>query len=75
MTQTKNYRITWVDSMKAFSILAVVLYHTNITQEIRTAAYIVCLPAFFFVAGLFTNTKLPPFTFLNKKHYACSSHI
>ena len=60
-------RIAWVDSMKAFSIMAVVLYHTNIMSEIRTAAYLVCLPAFFFVAGIFTNTSLSPLVFFKKK--------
>lgn len=62
-----NNRITWIDSMKAFSILAVVLNHTHIVPEIKTIAYIVCLPAFFFAAGLFANTCLSPREFfLNK---------
>ena len=53
--------------MKAFSILAVVLFHTQLMPEIKTAAYMVCLPAFFFVAGLFTNTSLSPRDFFKKK--------
>ncbi|MBR6493582.1 MAG: acyltransferase [Paludibacteraceae bacterium] len=67
MMQTNKNRIGWVDSMKAFSIMAVVLYHTQIMPEIKTAAYLVCLPAFFFVAGLFTNTSLSPKEFFLKK--------
>ena len=60
-------RIQWVDSMKAFSIMAVVLNHTHIIAEIQIAAYLVCLPAFFFTAGLFANTQLSPKEFFLKK--------
>lgn len=60
-------RLVWVDYMKAFSILAVVLFHTQIMPEIRSALYLVCLPAFFFAAGLFTNTELSPKDFFLKK--------
>lgn len=67
MTPINNSRITWVDSMKAFSIMAVVLYHTPIVPEIKTLSYLVCLPAFFFVSGLFTNTKISPKEFFLKK--------
>ena len=67
MEQTNRTRITWADSMKAFSIMAVVLFHTQIMPEIQTAAYLVCLPAFFFVAGLFTNTSLSLREFFEKK--------
>lgn len=52
-------RIRWVDSMKAFSIMAVVLNHTHIIPEIGEYAYLVCLPAFFFISGMFTNPLLP----------------
>lgn len=67
MGQTDCPRIRWVDTMKAFSILAVVLFHTQLMPEIKTAVYLVCLPAFFFVAGLFTDTTLPPGEFFMKK--------
>ena len=67
MTRINSSRINWVDSMKAFSIMAVVLFHTQIRPEIKTATYLVCLPAFFFVAGLFTNTQLSPKAFFLKK--------
>lgn len=60
-------RISWVDYMKAFSILAVVLNHTHILPELKTAVYLVCLPAFFFVSGLFTNTQLTPIDFFKQK--------
>jgi fucose 4-O-acetylase-like acetyltransferase len=60
-------RITWIDSMKAFSILAVVLNHTHITPDIKDAAYLVCLPAFFFVAGIFTHTQLRPSDFFKRQ--------
>ena len=60
-------RLVWVDYMKAFSIVAVVLFHTQITPEVRTAVYLVCLPAFFFAAGLFTNTGLSPKEFFLRK--------
>ena len=67
MSHTGGSRIGWVDTMKAFSIMAVVLFHTQLMPEIRTAAYLVCLPAFFFAAGLFTNTTLSPREFFLKK--------
>lgn len=47
--------------------MAVVLFHTQIMQEVRTAAYLVCLPAFFFAAGMFSNTNLSPKIFFLKK--------
>lgn len=53
--------------MKAFSIIAVVLNHTHIMPEIKTVAYLLCLPAFFFTAGMFTNTQLSPKEFFHKK--------
>ena len=61
-------RIRWVDYMKAFSILAVVLNHTNhILPELISVVYIVCLPAFFFTAGMFANTQLTPKDFFYRK--------
>lgn len=56
-------RISWIDTMKAFSILMVVLYHTDIMPEIKDLAYILCLPAFFWAAGLFVNTTQSPKAF------------
>lgn len=67
VTKLDMKRLEWVDYMKAFSIMAVVLFHTQIMQEIRTALYLVCLPAFFFTAGLFANTGLAPKDFFLKK--------
>ena len=64
---SRNNRLQWVDSMKAFSIMAVVLNHTHIMPEIRTAVYLVCLPAFFFSAGLFASTRLSPGEFFVNK--------
>jgi len=67
---TNNYnttRLVWVDYMKAFSIMAVVLYHTQIMDEIRNFVYLVCLPAFFFTAGMFTNTELSLKAFFIRK--------
>ena len=61
-----NTRITWIDLTKAFSIMAVVLYHTNIQSDIKDIAYLVCLPAFFFAAGLFAKTNLSPAVFFHK---------
>ena len=62
-----RHRITWIDSMKAFSIMAVVLYHTQCGPEIKTMAYILCLPAFFFAAGICGDTNMSPWTFFRKK--------
>ncbi len=39
--------------MKAFSIIAMVLHHTPITPEVNAFVYLICLPAFFFIAGIF----------------------
>lgn len=60
-------RILWIDYMKAFSCMAVVLNHTHIMPEIKTAVYLVCLPAFFFAAGLFTNAHVSPGVFFKKQ--------
>ena len=48
-------RIEWADTMKAGSIMAVVLYHTGIQADVKSMAYLLCLPAFFFVSGLFAK--------------------
>ena len=54
--------------MKAFSALAVVLNHTHhITPEIKIVVYLVCLPAFFFIAGLFFSNQLLPKVFFKEK--------
>lgn len=50
-------RIEWADAMKAGSILAVVLYHTGIQADVKQMAYLLCLPAFFFVSGLFAQPQ------------------
>lgn len=60
-------RLFWADAMKAGSILSVVLYHTNIMAEIKTTAYILCLPAFFFLSGVFSNTTYSIGDFFRKK--------
>lgn len=65
MTEAK--RITWIDAMKAFSMLAVVLYHTNIMPEVKTMAYILCLPAFFFCGGFFADATMSADTYFRKK--------
>ena len=62
-----SHRIDWIDSVKAFSIMAVVLNHTALISEIKAVVYLVCLPAFFFVAGMFTNTQLSYKEFFMKK--------
>lgn len=64
---TPKNRINWIDNAKAFSIMAVVLYHTPVMPQIRTICYLVALPAFFFVAGFFTNTTISPKDFFLKK--------
>ena len=53
--------------MKAFSIVAVVLYHTQCAPEIKSIAYIVCLPAFFLAAGICADTDMSPWTFFRRK--------
>ena len=60
-------RIKIVDYMKAFSILAVVLNHTPVSPQVHTIVYLVCLPAFFFTAGLFAHTQLSPKDFFLRK--------
>lgn len=35
--------------------MAVVLYHTGIQADVKSMAYLLCLPAFFFVSGLFAS--------------------
>lgn len=64
---TPSQRIGWIDYMKAFSALAVVLYHTNITPFVKSFVYLVSLPAFFISAGMFTDTHLSPLDFFKRK--------
>lgn len=63
-----TYRIEWVDYMKAFSIIAMVLHHTPITPEVNAFVYLICLPAFFFIyticiffMGLFLMAFMAPY--------------
>lgn len=51
-------RLKWIDCMKAFSIMAVVLNHTHIIPEVKAYVYLVCLPSFFFISGIFSNPQL-----------------
>ena len=60
-------RIVWIDWMKAASIMAVVLYHTNMLPEVTTLSYILCLPAFFFTAGMFADDSLSFGAYFRKK--------
>ena len=60
-------RITWIDLMKAFSILSVVLYHTPCAHAIKTIAYILCLPAFFFASSIFADANMSPKNYFYKK--------
>lgn len=50
MESSRKY---WADYAKAFSILCVVLHHTQISEPMYNISYLLCLPAFFFVSGLF----------------------
>lgn len=47
--------------------MMVMLYHASYHPEVKTIAYILCLPAFFFVAGLFSNTEMSPVAFFKRK--------
>ena len=60
-------RILWIDYAKAFSICAVVIYHTQMPYPTKGIFYALCLPFFFFCSGLFANnnTDLSVKTFLN----------
>lgn len=67
MTTNASTRIVWIDWMKAASIMAVLLYHTKMTPGISTLSYILCLPAFFFTAGMFADDKLSFGEYFRKK--------
>ena len=62
-----NPRIVWADTMKALSAMMVMLYHASFQPQVKTISYILCLPAFFFVAGWFSNTGLSPVSFFRRK--------
>lgn len=48
--------------------MAVVLNHTQITSEVKTIIYLVCLPAFFFTSGFFSkDQQLSPFEYFKQK--------
>ena len=65
MTKSSS-RIQWIDWMKGASIMAVVLYHTNIMPEVKTLA-LLCLPAFFLTAGMFADDQLSFIDYFRKK--------
>lgn len=60
-------RVAWIDVAKALSILTVVLYHTDIQPDIKELSYKVCLPAFFFLSGMFAKTDLTPLAFFKRR--------
>ena len=60
-------RLEWVDYMKAFGIMAVVLYHTALPHSAKTLVYLFTLPAFFFTAGMFADSSLSPMEFFRRK--------
>lgn len=60
-------RVSWADGMKGLSALMVMLYHAAVQPDVKSIAYLLCLPAFFFVAGLFANTNNTPDIFFRRK--------
>lgn len=53
----EKQRIAWIDYAKGLSMVAVILYHTQIPQPFKGFAYAVCLPVFFFLSGYTANTQ------------------
>gem|GEM_PF-5840742 len=56
-----------IDYMKAYSIMAVVLYHTQLQPDIKYLSYLLCLPAFFFTSGLFADKQSGCLRYFKKK--------
>lgn len=50
-------REIWIDYARAFSILCVVLNHTQLPSPAAKMIYFLCLPAFFFCAGYLSKVK------------------
>lgn len=46
-----NNRLLYIDYVRAFSILFVVLHHSQLPDPYSSIAYFLCLPAFFAVSG------------------------
>ena len=59
-------RIQWADSMKAFSIMAVVLNHTQVRPEVQLLAYLLCLPGSLSVAN---TAPMPMMRLHDGNHY------
>lgn len=47
--------------------MMVVLYHAAVQPEVKAISYILCLPGFFFVSGLFANVDMKPGAFFQRK--------
>ncbi len=62
-------RIVWVDYVKAFAIVGVLLVHTAIPEPAKRGIYVALIPVFFYVAGLFarTNKELAPCAFFRRQ--------
>lgn len=52
-----NQRILWVDYARAFSVLCVILYHTQLPAPFSALSYFLCLPIFFFCAGFLHHSS------------------
>lgn len=55
MSQTKVERINWIDHMKAFAIILVVIGHFPIEYELKKYIYSFHIPLFFMLSGLVFN--------------------
>lgn len=69
MTFTK--RIVWIDLAKAIAIVLMVIGHSAIPEGLSKWIFSFHMPFFFFVSGLFLNTKKDSFRhFLRKRLYS-----
>ena len=64
-----NERVKWIDSLRGFAIVLVILGHAGIPQTMRIWIYSFHIPLFFFISGyVFSLKKVNNFKeFLIKK--------
>ena len=52
-----SQRIDWIDYAKAISIFCVILIHAHVPYPIRGLLRVYLIPLFFFLSGIFANSK------------------
>ncbi|WP_293353440.1 MULTISPECIES: acyltransferase family protein [unclassified Microcoleus] len=64
--KSSSSRISWIDNLRAFGMLSIVLVHTgrlDSALDLYVASF--CMPLFFFISGLFVKESIRQQTFID----------